>query len=272
MSSIKCIQIHKKSFIHTNTNTNTNKVVIFDMDETLGSFIDLSALWYVIENRNLQFSKEYASQQERFNALLDLYPEFLRYGISNILEYLYFKKSRGDFIGVYVYTNNQVSKNWSKMIVNYLENRNKVMGLFNQIVHSFKIRKRQVEQRRTTHRKTPDDFIRCSLLPRNAEMCFVDNAYYKEMYHDKIYYIKPKSYFHGLKTENIVKRLMDSCILKTKNDSFFTSYFLDKNLITHYKKSKLDIDEDTYVSSKILHHIQDFFLLTTSNKNTQQFK
>jgi hypothetical protein len=270
MSFEQCIEVYKKGFVHTNQNKKNNKVVIFDMDETLGSFIDLAALWDVIETYKLPFSKEYKSKQDSFNALMDLYPEFLRYGIANILEYLHFKKSRGDFIGVYIYTNNQVSKCWSKMITNYLEKINKVPGLFNQIIHSFKINKRIVELHRTTHEKTPGDFIRCSVLPRNTEMCFIDNANYKEMHHDKIYYIKPKPFFHGLKTEDIIQRLMYSHILKTKNDVLFTTYFLDKNLITNYKKSRYDIYEDTFVSRKILYHIQDFFLLTTRNKNTRK--
>jgi hypothetical protein len=270
MASEQCIQVYKKGFVRKNKDS--NKVVIFDMDETLGCFTDLYALWNVIEAEHLTFSKTYASKQDSFNAIMDLYPEFLRYGIANILEYLYFKKNRDDFIGVYIYTNNQVSKCWSKMIVNYLEIRNKVPGLFNKIVHAFKINKRVVEMHRTSHEKTPSDFIRCSLLPRNTEMCFVDNTYYKEMHHNKIYYIKPKAFFHGLKTGDIIQRLMDSSILKTKCDILFTSYFLDTDLISYFEKSHSDIDEDTFVSRKILYHIQDFFLLTTRNNNSRKNK
>ena len=268
MTLEQCIQIYKKGFIHNNNDS--DKVVVFDMDETLGCFTDLAALWNVIESEQLAFSKTYTNKQDSFNALMDLYPEFLRYGIANILEYLYFKKNRHDFIGVYIYTNNQVSKRWSKMILNYLEAIHKVPGLFNQIVHAFKINKRAVETNRTTHTKTQSDFIKCSLLHRNVEMCFIDNNYYKEMNRNKIYYIKPKSFFHGLKTGDIVQRLMDSSILKTKNDIFFTSYFSDNNLIIDFEKSQSEIDEDVFVSRKILYHIQDFFLLTTRNANTRK--
>ena len=265
----QCIQIFKKGFVHIKKDNN-NKVVVFDMDETLGCFTDLDALWNVIESEQLTFSKTYASKQDRFNALMDLYPEFLRYGIANILDYLYFKKNRDDFVGVYIYTNNQVGKGWSKMIVNYLEIRNKVPGLFNQIVHAFKINKRVVELNRTRHAKTYSDFIRCSVLPRDTEMCFIDNAYYKEMHKNKIYYIKPKAFFHGLKTGDIIQRLMDSSILKTTEDTLFTTYFLDNQLISHFEKSQSDIDDDTLVSRKMLYHIQDFFLLTTRTKNTRK--
>lgn len=266
----QCIQIYKSGF--TQRKKNNNKVVVFDMDETLGCFTDLEALWNVIETENIIFAQMYASKQDSFNALLDLYPEFLRYGIANILEYLYFKKNRDDFIGVYLYTNNQVGKRWSRMIINYLEKRNKVPGLFNQIVNAFKINNRVVEMRRTARTKTHSDFIRCSILPSNVEMCFVDNAYYKEMHHNKIYYIQPKAFFHGLKTGDIIQRLMLSSILNVNTDIFFTSYFLDHNLITHFAKSQSDINEDTFVSRKMMYHIQEFFLLTTRNKNTRKNK
>ena len=270
MGSDKCIQIYKKKFIHKNKNN--HKVVVFDMDETLGCFTDLEALWNVIETENLLFSQPGMNRQERFNALLDLYPEFLRYGIANILEYLYYKKNRGDFIGVYIYTNNQVSKRWSKMIVDYLETRNKVPGLFNKIIHAFKINKRIIEPLRKGNTKTRSDFIRCSVLPANTELCFIDNTYYAKMHHNKIYYIQPKPFFHGLKTGDIIQRLMDSSILKVKTDKLFLSNFLDNNLITSVEKSQKMVIEDTLVSRKILYHIQDFFLMTTRNKNTRKNK
>jgi len=270
MASDKCIQIYKKKFIHKNKNK--HKVVVFDMDETLGCFTDLEALWNVIETEKLSFSQPHLNRQERFNILLDLYPEFLRYGIVNILEYLYYKKTHSDFIGVYIYTNNQVSKRWSKMIIDYLETRNKVSGLFNQIIHAFKINKRIIEPLRSSNIKSHGDFIRCSVLPANTELCFIDNTYYKKMHHNKIYYIQPKPFFHGLKTGVILQRLMDSSILTTKTDKLFMTHFLDNNLITSVEKSQTTVNEDTLVSRKILYHIQDFFLMTTRNKNTRKNK
>lgn len=270
MVSGKCIQIYNKKFIHNNRNK--NKVVIFDMDETLGCFTDLEALWNVIESEHIIFTRPYMNKQESFNALLDLYPEFLRYGIMNILEYLYYKKTRGEFIGVYIYTNNQVGKRWSKMIISYLETKNKSNGLFNQIIHAFKINNQIIEPLRKGNAKTRGDFIRCSILPHNTEMCFIDDTYYTKMNHDKIYFIQPKPFFHGLKTGDIIQRLIDSSILKTNNYKLFMSHFLENNLITSIDKTQQNVDEDIFVSRKILYHIQNFFLMTTSNKNTRKIK
>jgi len=270
MVSGKCIQIYNKKFIHNNKNK--NKVVIFDMDETLGCFTDLEALWNVIESEHIIFTRPHMNKQESFNALLDLYPEFLRYGIMNILEYLYYKKTRGEFIGVYIYTNNQVGKRWSKMIISYLETKNTSNGLFNQIIHAFKINNQIIEPLRKGNAKTRGDFIRCSILPHNTEMCFIDDTYYTKMNHDKIYFIQPKPFFHGLKTGDIIQRLIDSSILKTNNYKLFMSHFLENNLITSIDKTQQNVDEDIFVSRKILYHIQNFFLMTTSNKNTRKIK
>ena len=69
------------------------KIVVFDLDETLGYFSDLVSLWYIIALKKTQ---------QNFNALLDQYPEFLRYGILTILEYLYHKKHAGKCYKLYL--------------------------------------------------------------------------------------------------------------------------------------------------------------------------
>ena len=61
MASDKCIQIYKKKFIHKNKNK--HKVVVFDMDETMGCFTDLEALWNVIETEKLSFSQPHLNRQ-----------------------------------------------------------------------------------------------------------------------------------------------------------------------------------------------------------------
>jgi hypothetical protein len=78
------------------------KLLLFDLDETLGSFSDLYILWktlekYIYIDNKLLF----------FHKLFDLYPEFLRHGILNILEFLYYKKQTGECSKIYIYTNNQ---------------------------------------------------------------------------------------------------------------------------------------------------------------------
>ena len=70
-----------------------SKIVVFDLDETLGYFMELGMFWDAlkayIKNKN---SKKITIDQALFNNILDLYPEFLRPNIIGILSYLKKKK------------------------------------------------------------------------------------------------------------------------------------------------------------------------------------
>ena len=62
------------------------KIIVFDLDETLGSFGDLYILWSGIKHLFEDF--------DRFDDLADMYPECIRFGVLTILEYLYKKKQK----------------------------------------------------------------------------------------------------------------------------------------------------------------------------------
>ena len=78
-----------------------NKVVVFDLDETLGYFIELGIFWdslqTFITTNNLILEENNTTSnitQYRFNQVLDLYPEFIRPDILIILEYIKIKDLR----------------------------------------------------------------------------------------------------------------------------------------------------------------------------------
>lgn len=111
--SDKYAKIYKGSNILKVKSKKKTKVVAFDLDETLGSFVDLDILWKLIHQfkpTNNSYSSPDGPDHNRgtsvreanirpppnnidFNNLLDLYPEFIRYGIISILEYLKQKKN-----------------------------------------------------------------------------------------------------------------------------------------------------------------------------------
>ena len=64
------------------------KIVVFDLDETLGYFTEFGIFCDCLNN---YFKKSNYSDQH-FNELLDLYPLFLRPKILTILQYLQTKK------------------------------------------------------------------------------------------------------------------------------------------------------------------------------------
>ena len=189
------------------------KVLVFDLDETLGSFSELQWIWTTI----MKHYSENPTQTKItplyvLQILLEIYPEFLRPGIIHILDYVARRKKQGDCMGIFLYTNNQGSSLWLDTIVEYfneeLTKKNNLPAFFDQVIQSFKIGTQKVELNRTTQVKTYNDLIRCTLLPNETEICFVDNTYYQYMKHPKVFYIQPRSYHHMMSKEDIQERFI----------------------------------------------------------------
>ena len=69
------------------------KIVVFDLDETLGYFTELGIFWDSLVHY-MKIKQKPELNQTDFNAILDLSPEFLRPNIINILNYLKTKKEQ----------------------------------------------------------------------------------------------------------------------------------------------------------------------------------
>ena len=67
------------------------KIVVFDLDETLGYFTEYGIFWDCLNKFVISKNKKELSQDD-FNNILDLFPEFIRPNIINILMYLKNKK------------------------------------------------------------------------------------------------------------------------------------------------------------------------------------
>lgn len=261
------------------------KVIVLDLDETLGSFGDLYIIWAGIQHVLPKYS--------RFNHLLDLYPEFIRYGIYPILDFLYQKKNTGDCAKIYIYTNNQCPNVWISYILQYFQTKtdlkNTQIPLFDNVIGAFKIRNKRIEISRTSHLKSYQDLIRCTLLPKSAEICFIDDTEYEQMKHDKIYYICPQSYVHSLSVKEIITRFIRSDLWRENSD------ITDSNNITESSNTILK-SEDYWkkwfqihgrsdseyiyidmqmihfkIGQKIMYYIKDFFLLTTTHSRNLSF-
>ena len=98
----------------------SNKVVVFDLDETIGYFLELGVFW---ETLLLYTKPANILTQETFNNLLDLYPEFIRPNIFTILKYLKRQKSSGLCRSVMIYTNNNGPPEWVHFIKNYIHEK-----------------------------------------------------------------------------------------------------------------------------------------------------
>lgn len=238
----------------------TQKIITFDLDETLGSFGDLYLLWKIL----YPFIPISIESSVVFRELLHIYPEFLRPGIIPILEFLDYKKKTGICSRVFLYTNNQCPPEWVHRILKYFDE--KTPNLFDQAIYAFKIGDQRIEPLRTRHSKTYSDLIRCTLMPKNSEICFIDNSYHPKMVNERVYYIQPRSYEHGLSGTDIIERFIRCWTLFSLPKYFENQLY---NNCCFHKKTTSD-PSTSAVSQKIMYHLKEYFLLSTKVAKTKK--
>ena len=243
------------------------KIVVFDLDETLGYFTEFGIFWDCLKNY-LKLNDKGLSQK-LFNNILDLYPEFLRPNILNILKYLKKKKNSQHCHKMMIYTNNQGSKEWAYSIIAYFEYKIKYK-LFDQIIAAFKINGKKVEICRTKQDKCHKDFIKCTKLPINAEICFIDDSYYPEMSNNNIYYINLKPYFYDLKFEEMISRFKKSGlgIDLIKDFEKFEIFMMNDFKKYNYdiiEKSSNEYEIEEILGKQIMEHLEEFFSIKNKN-------
>lgn len=254
------------------------KIVVFDLDETLGYFVQYGIFWdclnsYLLQNKNNKLD------QPEFDTILDLYPEFLRPNIMQILDYLKNKKKSQYCDKIMIYTNNQGHQSWTNNIITYFETKMKYK-LFDKIISAFKVNGKRIEICRTTNNKTYNDFIRCTMLPKNAQICYLDDNFYPEMMHESVYYINIKPYIYDLQFEEMNNRFLKSNLGKTLVAKEKTDYFINfiQQNSSQYdfiatKKDPDDYKIDIILSKRILYHLHDFFSnIQSSYKNKTRKK
>ena len=218
------------------------KAVAFDLDETLGHFSELCALWSRIPMKD--------QNQPTFNRLLDLYPEFPRVGILGVLRFLRTKIAQGECHPIYIYTNNQCKmENWVYRIMSYFEFKTGIQ--FTRPICAYKVENKRMEMGRTTHEKTYTDFVQCSMLQSPFELCFVDDRNHSSMRRSKVYYIQPPPYFHSLSKDEIEYR-------------FDASEF--GNRILPFRRFQQIVNPNTMnqqsITNKIRYYLREFFLMS----------
>jgi len=236
-----------------------SKIVVFDLDETLGYFVELGMLWDAIKECINNSKLHIKINQELFNTVLDLYPEFLRPKIIDILSYLKSKKQKNDCTKIMIYTNNQGPYDWAKLIMKYFESKLNY-NLFDQLIGAYKVNGKRVELCRTTNEKTYKDLIKCTKIPEDTEICFLDDIYHPKMKNDKIYYINVKPYKYDLEFNLMIDRLLDCAdigIPTSCRDQIMS--MLHTFRYNHVGKTPKAIKIDQILSKKIMQHLQIFF-------------
>ena len=180
------------------------KYVIFDLDETLGFFTELSIIWDYLKRTTKHRG------QNAFDKLCDLFVrEYFRPGIFETLTYLMEMKNKGIVKEVILYTNNTGSIEWLKHIISFLEKKSDANGLFDKLIPGFNPYVK-CNKCRTCEDKTYTEIIRCASIPTSAQIIFFDDIYHPMMNHPNVRYIRVPAYFQLVHTKTIIEKLQNT--------------------------------------------------------------
>lgn len=176
--------------------------VIFDLDETLGYFTELSIIWGCLQ------SVYKAKGQYTFNKLCEVFEnDYFRPGIFKVFRFL---KKQGDAVRVILYTNNTGSMEWLRLILNFIEMKAGVNNLFYKIVPGYKPGQRTGPCRRSSFDKTYPEIVRCASIPADAKIIFFDDLWHSQMNAKEVTYVRVKAYYRPMRPSHIIHKLQNS--------------------------------------------------------------
>lgn len=231
----------------------TNHIyIIFDLDETLGQFVQLGHFY----NGITQYFKKIPTKKEFFN-LLDNYEKYFRPNIFTILNYI--KKYKIKYkhkLKTLIFTNNQVGISWITKIKDYIEYKIHYK-LFDKVIGPYKIKSEIQEIMRSNHIKKYDDLIKFIKCDETTPIMFLDDNFHNEMVRDNIVYLLLKPYEFQYKLEELIPIYLKNNNVKNKTDfiCFITNfmkkqkYNITKSIISH---------EDYSMSDIIMKYIHEF--------------
>jgi len=240
----------------THYNNKKGKYIVFDVDEKLGYFSQLGSFIDAISFYNKDFS---GSVFERFNEILDLFPEFVRPKMIETLKYVYEKKVSGTCSGVFIYTNNQGPRSWVQHIAKYFDYKvgglerkhNETNQLFDKIIAAYMINGKVIEPGRTSQNKTYDDLLRITGISNQAEVCFVDDLNHPDMRHENVLYLNVKPYVKTLSVNEMIRRYLKSPLASTVSDTReFTAAISERmgSVKNAHQGPRLNLHDANYIS------------------------
>jgi len=237
---------------------NQKRVVVFDMDETLGYFTDLGVLWDCLNNRI-----DSTLDEDHFFEIMDLFRVYLRPRIMNILKFIKKMKQKNKCHKAMIYTNNQGPESWTRLITNYFEKKLDYK-LFDQLILAFKVDGQRVELNRTSHNKSIKDFFKCTDLPETISVCFLDDKYHPAMDNEQVYYIHMKPYHYSIEYRELAESYYDK--FHKKIDLGERVEFVDtivanmKQYGVHkHRTEKNELAVDDVIGKQIINCLHDFF-------------
>lgn len=242
---------------------NIKHVVVFDLDETIGCFQQFGIFCDALEI----FNKKKLTRDD-FIEILDLYPEYFRPNLFNIMKFLKEKKIKGDLQKVCLYTNNNGPKEWARRICLYIDNKIDYK-LFDNHIGAYMVGGKQIERNRTTHKKTIDDFLSTTRFSQDIKICFIDDLYHEKMDTTNVYYIHVDPYNKILPIEILTGRYLQKYNLDVDPIQFnkIIKNYMNKINISDIHNNNIDHNQN---GKEILKHLEKF--LSSSKLSEKQTK
>ena len=240
----------------------SKKIVVFDFDETLGSFRQIFAFWKSI-NKILKI-KNIKEQKIILFELLDLYPKFFRPLIFDILNFVLQNKLNNNCKEVLIYTNNNGPIEWCNYIVEYLNYKtNKKIKVIDKIIKAFIVNGKQREKLRTSSDKSITDLIKYTKYSKDLEICFIDDQEHENMINDNVYYINVLPYNYSMEFNKMAEKYYDEIL---NNNIISKKSFIDKVIKLNNSYNIKDYDNDELIihpiiSKQLLKYLAEFFLI-----------
>jgi hypothetical protein len=156
------------------------KIIIFDVDETLGSFNEFYRYCsFVLKTHKQKLT------YPRFRYLLDINPIFLRPNILNVLQFIQLLKHK---CKVAMFTNNNGKQEWIQFIQCYFHEKLNC-ELFDKIVYA-----KQYEPKRKEETKSLQDFFACTRCNPQSEILFFDDQLHPMMLKKQVRYFHIQPY------------------------------------------------------------------------------
>jgi len=241
-----------------------NKVVVFDLDDTLGHFVQLSGLdWFLTKLYGKNVTRDH------FFEILDLYPRVFRPRIFEIMEFLKKEKKRRKDIKVMIYTNNTGCKMWVHRIKSYIEHKIKYK-IFDRVICGWKYDGRIIEPNRSGFDKKYKDLRRCGHLTKKDEILFLDDQYHPDMLHSKITYLHLKRYIYNYNLKDMLLKYKDSVNLSKKQNIMFNKKIQVIDEYSHGKR--VDIKVFKNKGKKIEHEVKKVWSMDRIGKTRKTRK
>lgn len=206
------------------------KVIVFDMDETLGHFYQMGTLWHILN----EMSNKRLTKQDFFS-MMDQFPGVIRPKIVETLYYLAQVKAEEKQNGsrnrtiVVLFTNSHSPKKWPTWIKEYLEMK---IGakVFDKVIATYKFNGKIVEPLRSSHMKSYSDLMRIINVSGQPSILFLDDQEHPLMTHEDvdIYPLEPYVKLYRLqyildtiKKSPLMRRVSQNSVINDHNSLIF---------------------------------------------------